>query len=324
MDVSQLHVDQALTGLSIGYAEQTYYAEEVYPAYPVDHESDRYFVHDMEQFRLVDDHRRPGMKSDEITWKLSTDSFYCDGHGRAFPIPLEYQKNADVATQLEIAAVKKLTEQMWIAREANLVSNLVTALSPTAVTAARWDNDANDPIPILTQARKTVKLACGYRANRLLISEAVWLGIMNNASVVGRVTGAQQLADSLITPEQFGKLVFGTQNTDAKVIIADNTYLTSAQGAATNTMDYIWGKKCLLYYKPASMGLQTMALGAHFRWNVLKGSAEDTGNEAAAGQLVTSWWSQERKATVIETLLYYDQKSISAGAGVMWDDCVGS
>jgi hypothetical protein len=316
VDISKLHVDQALTNLSIGYQNGEFVAEQVFPPLPVDKQSNKYFVHDMERFRSVDDHRRPGQAPTEIDWTLSTDSYYCDGHGRRDVIPVEDMGNADEAVDLEITSTETLTDQIYLAREVNLVTALAAAMSPTALTAARWDVDSNDPIPVVEAAKETIQRATGKRPNCLLLSRPVFRGAHNNASVVGRITGARSLTDSLVTPDQLRDL-FEVDN----LIIADAVKLTSMKGQ-TNALDFIWGKYALLFYRPPAMGRKVMALGATFRWNVLGAAPANPDAQGGVGQFVEKWYSQDRKATMVDACLYYDQKLISAGAGVMWSDCV--
>ena len=316
MDISKLHVDQALTNLSIGYQNAEFVAERVFPQFPVDKQSNKYFVHDMERFRVVDDHRRPGSAPGEIDWTLSTDSYYCDGHGRRDVIPVEDISNADEAVDLEITSTETLTEQIYLAREVNLVAMLASGMSPTPLTSARWDVDSNDPIPVIEAAKENAQKLTGKRPNCLLLSRPVWRAVRNNANVVGRITGARQLADSLVIPSQFQELVEVDD-----LIIADAVKLTSVKGQ-TNALDFIWGKYALLFYRPPAMGRKVLALGAHFRWNVLAWDPSNPDRQGGVGQFIEKWYSQDRKATIIDACVYYDQKIISTAAGTMWSDCV--
>src|ERR1700690_612610 len=130
MDISKLHVDQALTNLSIGYENGEYIANRIFPILPVQKQSNKYFVHDMERFRVVDDHRRPGQAPGEIQWTLSTDTYYCDGHGRRDVVPVEDYDNADEAVDLEVTSVETLTDQIMLAREANSLTATQPGLPP--------------------------------------------------------------------------------------------------------------------------------------------------------------------------------------------------
>jgi hypothetical protein len=307
MDVSQLHIEKALTNVSISYQNAEFVAERVFPELPVDNQSDKYYVFGKERFRALDDKRRPGGTFSEIKWGLSNDSYYCEGHGLRDLIPIEARSNADPAVDLDITSTETLTDQILLAREVSLVAALAAGLTPVDLTAAGtpFDSDAADPVKIIDQRKETIATAIGRRPNCLLLSRPVLRGVRNNANIVGRVTGAAQLADTLVTVEQL-KTLFEVDD----LIVADAVKLTSADGQA-DTMDFIWGKYALLFYRPPSIGRRVVALGAHFRWSI-----------GQQGALVEKWWDQNRKADVIDAYRYYDQKIIAPTAGTLFSNCV--
>ena len=78
-DISMVHVDQALTEVSVAYRNSQYVADSIFPVVPVTKQSNKYFIYSKDNFRTLDDARRPGARANEIEWALSTDTYYCEG-----------------------------------------------------------------------------------------------------------------------------------------------------------------------------------------------------------------------------------------------------
>ena len=69
-----VHVDQALTDVSVMYSNADFVAEEVMPVIPVDFKTNKYHVYGQENFRGDDDQVEAGAEADESNWSLSPDS----------------------------------------------------------------------------------------------------------------------------------------------------------------------------------------------------------------------------------------------------------
>jgi len=102
--VSEVHIDAALTNLSVGYRNPAFIADLLAPVVPVRKQSDKYFIHDAERevFRQSDDRRAPGAAANEVNFSLSTDNYYADDHALTSVIPDEERENADPPIQPNI------------------------------------------------------------------------------------------------------------------------------------------------------------------------------------------------------------------------------
>jgi hypothetical protein len=85
--IGQIHIDQALTGLSVMYRNGTYVADQVFPILPVSKRSNKYFVYRKEDFLspspagtggVLASLRRPGTEAAEIDYGLSTQSYFAE------------------------------------------------------------------------------------------------------------------------------------------------------------------------------------------------------------------------------------------------------
>lgn len=302
---SDVHIDSALTDVSLRYNNADYVAEEVFPVIPVNKQSNKYYIYGQENFRADDDLRRPGTEADEMRWTLSTDTYYADGHAKAMVIPDEEDENEDEVLDMDVDTTETLTDQIMLRREVNAVTAVTGGLTPVDLSATKWDNDANDPIKVIDTAKTTVRKATGKKPNRLLLPEPVFLAIRNNALVKARISGAANLDASLITEEQLAA-VLGVD----KLVVAAAVYATSKEGQ-TQTNDYVWGKYAMLYYKPPAPGKRTVSLGYQMTWN-----------KGKLGSLVYRFRLDTRHSDKVEVMRYYDLKVVAAGAGVLWSNTI--
>ena len=100
-NVNEVHIDAALTNLSVGYRNPAFIADLVASVVPVRKQSDKYFIHDAarEVFRQSDDRRAPGAEASEVNFALSSDNYYAEDHALTSVIPDEERENADPVIQ---------------------------------------------------------------------------------------------------------------------------------------------------------------------------------------------------------------------------------
>ena len=62
-EVSQVHIDAALTNVCVAYSNPNFVADAIAPPVAVRKQSDKYFIYDSERerFRSSDDRRAPGV-----------------------------------------------------------------------------------------------------------------------------------------------------------------------------------------------------------------------------------------------------------------------
>ena len=301
-----LHVDAALTNVSVMYRNGQMVADSIFPMIPVDKQSNKYWTYGLDNLRPDDDTRRPGGESNEIDWSLSANPYYCDGHALSQVIPDEWRENADAAIDLDTDTTIQLTDKLWLNREVAAAAAVAASVTASDQTAAKWDTDTTDPIKIIDTAKETIAPAIGQKPNVLLLSRPTFRGLRNNALVKARVGGALNGIDqSRITTSQLASLLEVDE-----VIIGDAIKVTSAEGQ-TVTSSYVWGKTALLFYRPPSPGLRTVSLGYQFTW--MKGRL---------GALVYKGRLDKRHSDFVEVMRYYDLRITAASAGVYFTNCV--
>ncbi|MCX7017106.1 MAG: hypothetical protein NTW86_31845 [Candidatus Sumerlaeota bacterium] len=127
-EVSQVHIDVALTNVSVEYRNAAFVAEEIAPPVSVKKQSGKYYVYDPEReaFRQTDDKRAPGTEANEVGFALSTDNYDAQDHALEAAIPDEERDNADPIIQPDIDHTEFLMEKIGLNQEMQLASLVLT------------------------------------------------------------------------------------------------------------------------------------------------------------------------------------------------------
>jgi hypothetical protein len=280
-------------------------ADQIFPRIPVTKQSNKYFIYSKDSFRILDDARRPGARANEIDWTLSTDTYFCEGHALAQAIPDELRANADQAIDVDVDTTETLTDLLYLQREIVVAAK---ATDPTVVTqnttlsgTSQWSDFTNaDPIKAVEDQKTTIQKQVGQVPNSLLVSYPVFLALRNHPKIIERFKYAQV---GIIQPDHL-KSAF---NVDSFLIGA--AVKNTANEAAAEALDYVWGKNAILFCKPAAPGRRTVSLGYQFTW--LFGANTD-------GFLVKRYRDESRTADIVEVQLYYDAKVVAANAAYLW------
>ncbi|MGE5570117.1 MAG: hypothetical protein ACM3S5_13865 [Rhodospirillales bacterium] len=311
-----IHIDKALTDFSVAYSNGVYVAERVAPVVLVDYQTDKYFVHGKNRFKVMNDMRAPGTPANPSHWELSNDSYYCQGHALKDSVAPEDAKNADPGLDLATDTTEVLTDQVLLNQEVSLVATLEAGMTGNSLadqSSQKWDNDANDPIAIIDAEKPEVAKRIGRMPNILVLSAPLLTAFGKNAKVRGRITGAPDLPSAGVTPQQLASLLQLDE-----VIIASAVKDTAADGQAAS-LDFVWGKNALLAYRPPSAGRKIVALTVTFVW---RNAGQTLGGQNVGGQFVRRWFDQNAIADMVEVHKYYDQKIVDAGAGCLFTNCI--
>jgi hypothetical protein len=305
-DVSQLHVDYALSNVSVAYQNAAFVAERIFPVVPTDRQSNKFFVYGKERFRRRDDQRAPGARPGETGWSVSTQPYYAEGHMIRGWYPWEAPANADPAIDVDIDTTETTTDQVLLAQECNLVdklkANLTTVDLSASAGAYQVDNTSNDPIAYFDLQKESVAKQIGRQPNTILFGRPAWRAWRNNPNVLKHIYGTTVLAPSTQITAEMASEKLEIPN----VIIAEAMYDTVPEGEATS-LDYIWGDMILLAYVDPQPGLRKISLGYTFLWNA-----------GVQGRIVEKWYDQDKKRWVIDVSKFYDQNIVASGAGVLY------
>lgn len=300
-EVSQVHVDAALTNVSVAYRNSEYIADDVAPPVIVRKQSDKYYVYDAEReaMRSTPDRRSPGAEANEVNFALSTDSYYCEDHALSASVPDEERENADPAIQPEIDRTELLTDKIGLNREIEIETLLRTdAAIPEIVLdpAEQWDSPDNDPLPRFRVARQTIFQNCQRRANTIVLPYKVFDVVRNHPKVVERI---KYSSAGILNEQLLAQLL------DVDRVLVPRAYKNTAPKGRTASVSPIWGAGAYMLYVPPRPALKQVSVAYTFVWNVAGG---------VNGAVVERWREARRKADMIRVQKYYDQKLVAPGA----------
>ena len=304
-DISMVHVDQALTQVSIAYRNAQLVADQIFPTVPVTKQSNKYFLYSKDNFRVFDDARRPGARANEIDWTLSTDTYFAEGHALAQALPDELRANADQAIDVDVDTTETLTDLLYLQREvavaAKATDSTVVTQSTTLSGTNQWSDYTNsDPIKAIEDQKPTIQKQIGQVPNSMLVSYPVFLALRSHPKVLDRFKYTQV---AVLQAEHL-RAVFNVDN----FFIGAAVKNTAKEGAA-DSLDYVWGKNALLFFKPPSPGRRVVSLGYEFTW--LFGAN-------TSGFLVKRYRDESRTSDIVEVQRYYDAKVVAPSAAYLW------
>lgn len=190
-DLGSVHIDQALTNLSIMYTNEMFLADQVFPRLPVEKRSDKYFVYDkataltgsgLDGNGRATSLTRPGREAATIAYTLSTDSYYAEEYRIRELVTDAQRRYSDNPLQPDNDATIHLTNTLLLDNEqmvANLVgnaSNYPSANKSTLTTGASgtsWASYASAnslPMKNLQDAKTQIMKGIQRTANSLAIT----------------------------------------------------------------------------------------------------------------------------------------------------------
>lgn len=258
-----LHLDQVLSQMAIGYRPEGFIADMIFPTVPVSKQSDLYLVYDRaDRMRIENTHRAPGTPAKVVTEDVGSNTYFARNFALAANVPIEDKANADPA-QLAAMINGKTTYLLdkllldWEKRVANLVCSGSNVGSYAAVSSA-WTG-AGNPLGNVNTALDNVRFSNGKRANSIAFGLQAWNAFRRDSTVRG--------------------LIFGSNNGGgypnvrqvAELLDVDNVYIGGAfqntgQEKVAESLSTIWADNVLVYYAPPSPSLDQPSFGYNFRW----------------------------------------------------------
>jgi hypothetical protein len=306
--LNQLHVDEALTQISIAYRNQAFVAEEVLPVVPVMKKNDVFFKFSKQHFRAYKDAYAAGQRAQQIEVDLDARGFYmADGHALEDSITDDEREQADPSAQIEIEKTEKLTNIIALNEEINLFNNILTTTNITQNTTlsgtSKWSDYVNsDTVSVVLAARRSVQQQIGDFPNYLLLSQAVLDTLANHPRILDRVKYTANGARNQLDEQDLAR-VFKVD----KVLVSAAIYQTSNEGEA-DSLGYLMGNNALLFYRPPRPGLRVPSLGYTFFWAKRSG--------------VLRWRELSLESDFLRVKKYYAQQLVAPNAAFMWLSCI--
>ncbi|MDA8088447.1 MAG: major capsid protein [Nitrospiraceae bacterium] len=265
--VRSLHIDQALTNLSIKYSNQAMIWPLALPLIPVNKRSDKYFVYNKEDaYTLADDTVFPKAFPNEMDWGTSTGNYSVTDHAFADWLPEEVIENADVPLQPEVDTNDYLNLLLDIAQEqrvANIVFNAASYAAGNSVTlsgTSQWSSANATPIEDIQNAIESCFGPDG-RANTLVFGVDTWKALRSHPQILDAVKAATRLqaaGGGLASRDEVATLFEVDQ-----ILVGRGRYNTAKQGQ-NPTFARLWGKHAAALYVEKAPGIRSITFGATF------------------------------------------------------------
>lgn len=301
--LSNVHVDQALSRISIAYKNPTYIWDQVAPVINVDKESDKYYIFTQgDWFRDEAKIRAEGTAAPVSGFTLSTSSYACVEYALATKLADRTLANADAALDLRASKAAFVTDKVQLRMERDLAANFFTTgvWGTDNTTATDWDTfGADTPLQDIQLAVDTIRTATGADANTLILGATTWSkGLKWNPDLTELIKYTQR---GIATPE-----LLATALDFKKVLIGKAIYNTAAEGAPPAYAD-IWGDNALVLYVPPAAGLMTPSAMYTFVSRPFR---------------VRRWQNDVEEAEYVEASIVADFVKTGAGLGYFFSDLI--
>ena len=307
MGVRDVHVDAVLSNVVIAYTIGGFIADLLAPKVPVWKESDKYYVFENDDTsRVENDLIADGASANEVKFRESTESYFCEEYGLKTLITQRQKNNADSVLKLESRRSKALKDKVLVGREkrvatiARNLANYATGLKLTLSGTSQWSDGGytGDPLKEIQTYANAVKKACGSLPNIIVMPYDVAIEFINNAKVIERYKYTKaDLIEEIGIPKRIQGL---------KVIIPGINENTSNEGTAAN-LNEIWGNDMILAkvnYGGAKEALSKFYTFTKGDWKVKK------------------WKSNDPEGTYVKDSIIEDTKTVSTIAGYLIKDVI--
>lgn len=259
----QVHVDRAMTEVTIAYTNAAYIAPQIFPIIPVTNVSNEYYVYTKaDWFRDEARPVAPGHGPQEIGYNLSTCPYAVVHWGLRAPVNDADLNNADAPLQLRESAVEQATDGVMLALERRVATMIQTAAnwSTTASlsSGSLWSADTSDPFSHITTAKATVRDAIGREPNTIVMGAQVWDQLVKHPDMVDRMK--YTVTGGAATPAQVAGLFMIN-----KILIGAAIVNTANEGA-TASYSSVWGKDFWIGYVNPRPALRQPSAGYIIRF----------------------------------------------------------
>lgn len=300
-----LHIDQVLSQMAMGYRPSGFIADMIFPTVNVQKQSDLYMVYNRgDRTRVEDTTRAPGTLARRVTEDTGSATYFAKNYALAASVVLEDKANADpmMLSQLVNGKATYILDKLlldWERRVALMVTSGSNVGSSSAVTSA-W-NGAGNPIGNINTALDNVWGANGVRPNRIVMGINAWKSFRRDSTVRGLIFGSNN-GGGYPNTQQAAALL------DVDEILIGGAYQNTAQEGQSETLASIWNDQVLAYVAPSAPSMDKPSFGYNFRW-------------AAAGlpnmQVERHPYDSRIKAELIEAGYYQDEKVTGASYGFL-------
>ncbi|WP_428243002.1 hypothetical protein [Gynuella sp.] len=234
--------DPVLTNLAMGYRNNTYVAEALFPLAEVDKEGGKIPKFGKDHFRQYATERALRAKSNRIQpSNIGSVDVVLDEHDLEYPI--DYREDSEAAFPLRAHATNVVTQGIQLRREkycADLAQSTASYAASNKITLSGTDlfsDSSSDPEGIIDDGKEAIRQMIGQDPNTMVIAKNTW-------RVLKRHPALRQLLSTSIK-----RLL--TLKDLQDIFEVENIVIGSAVTADdSDTLSDIWTKSITLAYVP--------------------------------------------------------------------------
>lgn len=332
-DLADVHVNTLLTQVSIGYQPAGFFAAELFPAVPVDKQSDIYLVYDKSHWardlggpgaaptgsgQAV--RRAPGTRARTVEYSVDkTNTYKCVNYALGMEIPFELRSNADSVFDLDRDATVLLQSLLNLRFDREVAADMIVNGGWGSLTISNKWNDyaASTPIEDIRAGTQTIRRGTlGMSVGgglKMVVGALVDQRIKDHPDVIDRIKyGASANSPAIVTNNLLAQL-FGVD----EYRVASSVYTDSEEGTAEASASYsdVVSDDILLYWTPPAGQRLAPSAGYLFNWY-----------SAAGGRgnlfFVRKGQEQRERFDWVEVHAYLDWCVTNQSAGVLNTDAV--
>ncbi len=257
--VRDVHIDTALTNISVKYSNADLIGEKIFPVIPVKKESNKYFIYGKQDFEIDNDIRAPGTRAKQVEWKIEgVGQYLVSEHAYEAQIPDELRNNADEPINVDVDTTEFLTNKIKLNLEKNIADVVQNpnnyASGHSSTPSVKWDNYANsDPLQDINEARRVVRNAIFRKPNTLVMSEDVFLVLRRHPKLL----------------EMYKYTVGGQLTVDIlkELFEVENLYIGASGYKTENVLNLspVWSNNVAYLYVTPTPGIKQISFGYVFR-----------------------------------------------------------
>ena len=260
-----LHVDQNLSNVAIGYRADGFIADMIAPIVPVQKQSDRYVIFDRRDVLRVENTRRaPYTEANKVARSVSSATYFAENFALKDSLSLEDRANMDAVyrSQLMNGRTGFITGKLqldWENRVAAQVTN-TSNVGSSAGVGSEWSAGNADVIGDINTALDACHDLTGKRPNRLVLGLDAWRSARRSTDVRNILFGSNN-GGGFASRAAFANLF------EVDQILIGGTFKDTANEAQAESLAKVWLDHVLCYFAPSNATTEEPSYMYSFRWN---------------------------------------------------------
>jgi hypothetical protein len=303
-----LHIDQNLTQLALGYRPAGMIVDMISPIVNVSKETDLFPVFSRaEALSLESTARSRGAEARKITRSVSSLGYIVKNYALGSDIYLEDRVNIDPAYEAELygGATQYLVDKLMLDWEYRVLGQVGSAsnVSTGFLPSSAWNAKSNpgDPVDQILQTIEQVQATTGVRPNSILMGWRAWNFMRRNPNVRNLVNGTNN-GGGFITRQQVQNVL------EVDKLLVTQAFFNTSNEAQAEALSQPFHDKVLVYYAPPNPSREVPSFMYSFRW-----SAGGLPNMTVERHPFDS----KRKTETVEVGYYQDEKITGSDYGAL-------